>query len=39
VTTSFRAEAVDQFVSNLEQALPVRVYRGDDGATVVAARE
>ena len=39
VTTSFRASAVDQFVSDLAQALPVQTAKGPDGILVISARE
>jgi len=37
LTTSFRAEAVEQFVSNLAGSLPVKTSKAADGALVISA--
>lgn len=39
VTTSFRAGAVDQFVADLAQALPVQTAKDPDGTLVISARD
>lgn len=38
VTTSFRSDDIDQFIANLETALPIASRRAPDGAIILSAR-